>query len=212
MCGPAVTPSGPQISLVFDYNFQIFSATAEDDFSVLVGTVAPGPATIGSYTTVFTTASNAGGFAALPGVSQNLDLAAFDGQQIHYCFRYSGDFDWYAQVDDVALRADSCSAGAPDTDADGVTDDVDNCTLIANADQRDTNGDGIGNICDADLDNNCAINFLDLGILKSVFFSADPDADFNGDGAANFLDLGMMKGATFFGPPGPAAIPNDCAP
>ena len=27
------------------------------------------------------------------------------------------------------------------------------CTLIANADQRDTNGDGYGNLCDADLNN-----------------------------------------------------------
>ncbi|MFK8016193.1 MAG: S8 family serine peptidase, partial [Gammaproteobacteria bacterium] len=34
---------------------------------------------------------------------------------------------------------------AVDTDGDGVADSADNCTLIANADQRDTNGDGFGN-------------------------------------------------------------------
>jgi len=95
--------------------------------------------------------------------------------------------------------------GPRDSDNDGILDDTDNCTDIANVAQRDTDADGIGNSCDADLDNNCAINFLDLGILKSVFFGADPDADFNGDGAVNFLDLGIMK-AAFFGPPGPSAV------
>jgi len=107
---------------------------------------------------------------------------------------------------------DNASVGitvADDTDDDGVPDDDDNCTLVANPDQRDTNDDGIGNICDADLNDDCDINFLDLGLLKSVFFSADPDADLNGDSAVNFLDLGIMK-ATFFGPPGPSGIFNLC--
>ena len=75
----------------------------------------------------------------------------------------------------------------------------------------DTDADGIGNRCDADLNNDCDINFLDLGLLKAVFFSADPDADLNGDDAVNFLDLGLMK-AAFFGPPGPGAPGNDCEP
>ena len=44
--------------------------------------------------------------------------------------------------------------------------------------------------------------FLDLGIMKSVFFGSDPDADLTGDGVVNFLDLGVMK-SFFFGPPGP---------
>ena len=36
-----------------------------------------------------------------------------------------------------------------DTDDDGVPDNADNCVQVANSDQRDTNVDGIGNICDA---------------------------------------------------------------
>ena len=97
-----------------------------------------------------------------------------------------------------------------DTDGDGVTDATDNCTLVANADQRDTDDDGIGSQCDPDLDNDCVVNFIDLGQIKSVFFSADPNADFDGDGSVNFTDLGLMK-EMFFLPPGPAAIPNLCA-
>ena len=94
---------------------------------------------------------------------------------------------------------------AIDTDADGVVDTLDNCTLVANLDQRDSNGDGYGNVCDADLNNDGVINVIDLGILKSVFFSADADADFNGDGQVNVVDLGLMK-MSFFGAPGPSGI------
>ena len=42
---------------------------------------------------------------------------------------------------------------AVDTDGDGILDDTDNCLDVANADQRDTDGDGFGNRCDTDLNN-----------------------------------------------------------
>ena len=92
-----------------------------------------------------------------------------------------------------------------DSDGDGVTDNSDNCIDIPNADQRDSNGDGFGNVCDADLNNDGIINVLDLGLLRSVFFSADEDADFNGDGVVNVVDLGVLR-STFFGMPGPSGL------
>ncbi|MEL7450442.1 MAG: hypothetical protein AAFN78_14615 [Pseudomonadota bacterium] len=98
--------------------------------------------------------------------------------------------------------------GVADTDGDGIGDDVDNCTLVANPDQLDTNGDLIGNICDGDLSNNCSISFEDLGLMKAVFFSNDPDADLSGNGSVSFEDLGLLKEA-FFGPPGPSAAGCD---
>lgn len=99
-----------------------------------------------------------------------------------------------------------------DGDSDGVADHADNCTQVVNTDQRDTNGDGIGNACDADLDGDCAVNFLDLGAMKAVFFSADPDADLNGDGAVNFVDLGIMKQGFFadYAIDNPSGIANSC--
>ena len=93
----------------------------------------------------------------------------------------------------------------PDDDQDQLRNFLDNCTLIANSDQRDTNGDGFGNACDADLNNDGVINVVDLGLLRSVFFTANADADLNGDGVVNVVDLGLLR-AAFFSAPGPSGL------
>ncbi|MFK8017555.1 MAG: thrombospondin type 3 repeat-containing protein [Gammaproteobacteria bacterium] len=95
----------------------------------------------------------------------------------------------------------------PDTDGDGIADNADNCSDVSNADQRDTNGDGFGNLCDADLNNDGVINVTDLGLLRAVFFTADEDADLDGDGTVNVVDLGLLR-QSFFGAPGPSGIAN----
>ncbi len=102
-----------------------------------------------------------------------------------------------------------------DGDEDDIADTVDNCLAVANADQRDTNSDGLGNACDADLSNDCSVNFGDLADLKAAFNPRpyDPDADFDGDGFVNFEDLAFMKSTFFNGDnpgPGPSGLPNDC--
>jgi len=40
-----------------------------------------------------------------------------------------------------------------DGDSDGVADGVDNCPDVPNPFQNDTDGDGLGDLCDADNDN-----------------------------------------------------------
>ncbi len=106
------------------------------------------------------------------------------------------------------IGADENLAAAPldvDTDGDGVADDSDNCTLVANPDQIDSNGDGFGSVCDTDLNNDGITNGLDVGILKMQFLTAGPDADFNGDGVVNGIDVEILK--TFFlQPPGPSGV------
>ncbi len=92
-----------------------------------------------------------------------------------------------------------------DTDGDGVFDMVDNCTLVANADQRDTNNDGFGNICDPDLDDDILVGFLDFSMFRPLFGSTNADADFDGNGSVDFFDFNILRG--FFGqPPGPSGV------
>ncbi len=95
---------------------------------------------------------------------------------------------------------------APDTDGDNVFDVHDNCTLVANADQRDTDSDGYGNLCDPDFDNNGIVNFLDLSTWTPNFgTNSNGDLDLNGDGVLNFLDFSILT-SFFQMPPGPSGI------
>jgi Ca2+-binding RTX toxin-like protein len=92
----------------------------------------------------------------------------------------------------------------PDTDDDGYADDVDNAVFVLNPDQRDSDGDGYGNIVDADLDNTLMVDLLDLALFESVFGTTGGAADFNGDDAVDLLDLSVLDGL-FGRPPGPSA-------
>ncbi|MEM6641282.1 MAG: family 16 glycosylhydrolase, partial [Pseudomonadota bacterium] len=79
----------------------------------------------------------------------------------------------------ITFRTDYWAFNGPsDADGDGVFDSLDNCQDVPNADQRDTNADGFGNACDADLTGDCFVNFGDLGALRLFFFSSRADADF----------------------------------
>jgi hypothetical protein len=52
---------------------------------------------------------------------------------------------------------DPCQ-GSPDTDSDTICDAQDNCLLIPNHSQCDTDGDGYGNACDGDFDQDAAVS------------------------------------------------------
>lgn len=96
-----------------------------------------------------------------------------------------------------------------DTDADGVADINDNCLLISNSDQTDTDDDGYGNPCDADFNNDCIINFLDVALFTNEFLGMAPLFDLNLDGVVNFLDYAELTG-DFLGMPGPGLSTGSC--
>lgn len=102
---------------------------------------------------------------------------------------------------------------ANDSDNDGIVDTQDNCSQIANPDQRNTDNDLYGNLCDGDLNNDDKTNTLDLNLYKSAHRSIlgdanySPHADFNGDNKINTLDLNIYKGL-HRKPPGPSGITN----
>ncbi len=122
-----------------------------------------------------------------------------------------GCYSWtITVVDDSSVPApllDLLVGNPADFDDDGVPDVVDNCLLVANPDQRDTDNDDVGNVCDPDVavPNDCRVNFADLEVYRSNFFlQGDIDTDNNGDGITNFADLEVLK-ALFFSIPGPSA-------
>jgi uncharacterized repeat protein (TIGR01451 family) len=122
----------------------------------------------------------------------------------------------HAQARDSVGRAGTATDTAligvfTDADTDQIPQIYDNCLTVANPDQRDTNFDGFGNLCDGDLNNGLSTNAGDLALFRTVFGDAPAsplrdDADFNGSGGfVNAADLAIFR--TLFGrPPGPSAL------
>lgn len=113
---------------------------------------------------------------------------------------------WSRMALALTVLTASAASWAGDSDSDGVSDTTDNCTLIANVSQLDTNGDGIGNRCDADFNNNGIVDSQDGALLKAAFGSAAfPDRDLNGNGIVDSNDGARLK-AKFGRPPGPSGL------
>ena len=91
----------------------------------------------------------------------------------------------------------------PDSDLDGVIDTADNCAFIPNSNQRDTDNDGYGSVCDADFNNDGVVEFADYLYLGSLWQSADANADLDGDGLVSWGDLQILIN-TFLVAPGPS--------
>lgn len=92
-----------------------------------------------------------------------------------------------------------------DEDGDAVPDSRDNCTKVSNRNQLDSDGDGFGNACDGDLNNDNVVNALDLALFRNKFGTrGEGAADLNGDGVVNAIDLALFR-RLFAGTPGPSA-------
>ena len=103
---------------------------------------------------------------------------------------------------DTALVGPFSDAG----DGDGVADLFDNCVNDPNSDQRDTNGDGFGNLCDADFNGNGVVDPFDFSLLKSRFGQPGfPDQDLNGNGIVDPFDFSKLK-SNFGQAPGPSGL------
>ena len=105
----------------------------------------------------------------------------------------------------IATVSITINVTVDDQDSDGIINVNDNCILVANPEQRDTDNDGFGNACDPDFDNTLIVNAGDLSYLKSMFFTADPHADLDGSGSVNAADLAILK-SFFFKSPGPSGL------
>jgi hypothetical protein len=68
-------------------------------------------------------------------------------------------------------NASPCALVLRDTDGDGFADVDDNCASYTNSSQADSNGDGIGNVCESDSDHDGAADSLDCAPSDPGSFS-----------------------------------------
>ena len=82
-----------------------------------------------------------------------------------------------------------------DADGDGYNHDTDNCVLVSNPDQKDTDGDGLGDVCDPDADNDGLSNVFEQSIGTNpllVLVVVTPDV--RGTAAAQSLCRALAPG------------------
>jgi rhodanese-related sulfurtransferase len=90
------------------------------------------------------------------------------------------------------------TTGCFDSDSDGVNDDLDNCPNNFNPSQRDSDDDGLGDICDPncpDLDGFNPVNFIDYSLLMQNWQVAGPNipGDLNNDNVVDINDLAVIS-------------------
>ncbi len=138
-------------------------------------------------------------------------------------------FDSDDDADGFADGSDNCSlvpnANQANADGDDLGDACDNCTMTANTDlftvvvagtqvpknQLDSDRDGYGNICDADLNNSGLTTATDFNLLRGVLnqsyiqsaFSAR--ADMNASGLVTATDFNLLR-ARINTAPGPSGL------
>ena len=136
-------------------------------------------------------------------------IDAADATSVNAITELGDDFDGDPRPvtsGNIDIGADEVTAlSAEDVDGDGIPNIYDNCSLAPNPDQYDTDGDGFGNLCDGDLNNDGFTNTLDIGLMRSAFATGDPDMDINGDGVINIFDVGLVR-PLLFKAPGPSGL------
>ena len=88
------------------------------------------------------------------------------------------DNDGVSDLDEATLGTDPLLA---DTDGDADNDGADNCPLVKNAEQVDTDEDGTGNVCDTDDDADTVLDGVDNCPVDSNKDQLDTDGDLAGN-------------------------------
>jgi len=89
------------------------------------------------------------------------------------------DNDGLNDGDEVSLGSDPLDS---DSDDDSALDGSDNCLLLANADQTNTDGDSMGDLCDPDDDNDGLSDGDETSVYGTLPLNPDSDGDGLNDG------------------------------
>jgi hypothetical protein len=110
-------------------------------------------------------------------VIANPDQLNTDGDGLGNVCDLDDDNDQLSDMDEAVKGSDPLLA---DTDADTLGDFLDNCPAAANSDQLNTDGDNLGNACDAD-DDNDGLSDTQEASLGTNPLVMDTDSDTVGD-------------------------------
>ncbi len=102
----------------------------------------------------------------------------------------------------LAVSSDKPGNGVPggprkDADGDGVLNAADNCPLLANADQADTDADGAGDACDPDDDGDAVPDAGDNCPTVPNPGQADADGDGSGDACDPVAHATLVHGICY---------------
>jgi len=100
---------------------------------------------------------------------------------------------------------DACDV---DDDSDNVKDELDNCVVVENANQADTDADGDGDACDLDDDSDAVLDDKDNCPKVANHSQADADDDFIGDACDPDAPKASAGPPPTIGPSGPVVVDN----
>lgn len=121
--------------------------------------------------------------------------------------------------DPLMVVGDPVSPQDPDDlDGDGHENDADNCRDIPNPDQRDSDDDGFGNLCDADIDGDGVVTtswgrtfpVAERGDVEWIALASEhgryeANLDLDGDDKVDARDVAIAQIGMFL-PPGPSGL------
>ena len=116
--------------------------------------------------------------------SEDFDIVQYLVEELGYT-DFSDELETHFETDlgyDLSGYPDY--TGAADSDADGVADDIDNCPSVANADQTDSDSNGIGDACESTDDTDSDGVADDIDNCPSVANADQTDSDSNSIGDA----------------------------
>jgi uncharacterized protein (TIGR03790 family) len=97
-------------------------------------------------------------------------------------------------VGDPLMQVARPFAAVADSDGDGVPDRRDDCREQPNPDQRDADGDGFGDLCDGDFDQDGVVSVADVMRFERALRTGVrlPGADLDGDGVVDDRDRSLL--------------------